>query len=135
MNLADSVEQVLRAQDVFGELFYAEFFRRCPRAEAYFENRDMKRQALVMTMTLQSVQQFHQGGFPAVDHYVEHLGSVHKRRSIPMDLYPEFRAAMLHTLARLLGEDWSDSLRNEWEIALDKTMRRMLEGYERPRGI
>lgn len=135
MNLVESVEQVLRAQDVFGELFYEEFFRLCPEAEPFFEHRDMKRQALVMTMTLQSVQQFHEGGFPAVDHYVHHLGGVHRRRNIPLTMYPQFRSAMIHTLAHMLGEDWSHELRSEWEIALDKTVRKMLEGYENPRGI
>ena len=135
MNLAESVEHVLRAKEVFGELFYEEFFRRCPEARDYFEGRDMKRQALVMTMTLQSVQQYHAGGFPAIDHYLAHLGGVHRRRAIPMEMYPPFRKAMLTVLARLLGEDWTHDLRVEWEIALDKTVRRMLEGYERPPGV
>ena len=135
MDLAESVDKVLRSQDVFGARFYEEFFRRCPQAEVFFENRDMKRQALVMTMTLQSVQQFHAGGFPAVDDYVEHLGSLHRRRHIPLTMYPQFRDAMLHTLAQLLEDEWSDALATEWGIALDKTVRKMLDGYERPRGI
>jgi hemoglobin-like flavoprotein len=135
VQLSESVDRILRHQNVFGELFYAEFFRRCPEARDLFENHDMKRQALVMTMTLQSVQQFHDGGYPAVDRYVEHLGGVHRRRAIPMTMYPHFRAAMLHTLAKLLADVWSTELRTEWELALDKTVRRMLEGYEHPRGV
>ena len=149
MELAESVQRVLRAADVFGELFYEEFFRRCPEAKPYFEGHDMKRQALIMTMTLQSVQQYADGGYPAVDHYIEHLGAVqvhqpaadldrlavHRRRNIPMKMYPQFRAAMLHVLGRLLSDVWDRDLRQQWETALDKSVRAMLKGYESPGGI
>ena len=135
MELAESVQRVLRAADVFGELFYEEFFRRCPEAKPYFEGHDMKRQALIMTMTLQSVQQYADGGYPAVDHYIEHLGAVHRRRNIPMNMYPQFRAAMLHVLGKLLSDVWDRDLRQQWETALDKSVRAMLKGYGSPGGI
>lgn len=135
MELAESVERILRTADVFGELFYEEFFRRCPEAEAYFEDHDMQRQALIMTMTLQSVQQYAAGGYPAVDRYIEHLGAVHRRRNIPMHMYTQWRSAMLHVLGRLLSDVWTQDLRQQWETALDKTARAMLKGYESPGGI
>jgi hemoglobin-like flavoprotein len=135
MELAESVERVLRAPDVFGEFFYEEFFRRCPAAEPFFDGHDMKRQALVVTMTLQTIQQFHDGGYPAVDRYVEHLGVVHRRLQIPMEMYPHFRAAMLKVLARLLSDVWSSELRRSWEVALDKSVAAMIKGSERPESI
>ena len=135
MELSESVQRVLGAREIFGELFYEEFFRRCPEARPLFDGHDMKRQALVMTMTLQSVQQFHDGGYPAVERYVEHLGAVHRRRGIPLEMYPHFRAAMLEVLGRLLADEWDATLRTEWELALDGTIRTMLEGYEKRPGV
>ena len=41
MNLDQSIKQVLNASDVFGELFYEEFFRRCPEAKPFFGDADM----------------------------------------------------------------------------------------------
>ena len=95
----------------------------------------MKRQALIITMTLQSVQQFHDGGYPAVELYIEHLGGMHRRRDIPLTMYPHWRSAMMHTLARLLGDHWTKELRDEWGLALDKTVRVMIEGYEHRKGV
>ena len=101
MDLSDSVKQVLAASDVFGELFYEEFFKRCPEAKAAFGDADMERQAHIITMTLTTVQQYHDGGYPAIEAYLKHLGIVHDRKDVPMETYPHWRAAMLHTLARL----------------------------------
>lgn len=130
MDLAESVNRMLGAGEIFGEIFYAEFFRRCPEAEAAFRNADMKRQALVVTMTLTTVQQFHEGGYPAVEAYLKHLGVVHERQQVPMDTYPHWRAAMLHTLARLHGADWHRGIAAEWGEALDGALRAMLHGIE-----
>lgn len=135
MELAESVERVLRAREVFGELFYQEFFRRCPEAEPLFDGMDMERQALVMTMTLQTVAQYAEGKYPSVDRYVSHLGAVHRHRNIPMEMYPHFRAAMLTVLGRLLSDVWSKELRSAWEIALDKSVRAMIKGGEHPESI
>jgi hemoglobin-like flavoprotein len=130
VNLSDSVKQVLAASEVFGELFYEEFFRRCPEAEPYFRGADMRRQQLMVTMTLTTIQQHHDGGYPAVEKYLKHLGVLHHRKSIPMDTYPHWRAAMLHTLARLHGPEWNRHLSAEWGEALDGALRVMLHGIE-----
>jgi hemoglobin-like flavoprotein len=135
MDLGVSVRQVLSAKDVFGEVFYEEFFRRCPEAKPHFGGTDMGRQALHVTMVLTVIQQYHNGGYPAVEKYLQHLGGQHRRRGIPMDLYPHFRSAMLSTLARFLGDDWDRELKSQWSLALDKTVRVMLHGYEKPESI
>ena len=135
MTLSESVDTILAHEDVFGELFYPEFFRRCPEAEPHFKGSDMQRQSLLVTMTLTTIQQHASGTKGAVEAYLVHLGAVHRRRSIPLELYPEWRGAMLSTLRKLLGEVWDTELRKEWENALDSTIRVMLGGYEHPRGI
>ena len=130
MNLSESVKQVLAASDVFGELFYEEFFRRCPEAKPYFGDADMERQALVVTMTLTTVQQYHEGGYPAIQAYLKHLGVQHDRKQVPMETYPHWRAAMLRTLAKLHGPEWNRKLSAEWGEALDGALRVMLHGVE-----
>ena len=130
MDLSDSVKQVLAASDVFGELFYEEFFKRCPEAKAAFGDADMERQAHIITMTLTTVQQYHDGGYPAIEAYLKHLGIVHDRKDVPMETYPHWRAAMLHTLARLHGPEWNRHLASEWGVALDGALRVMLHGVE-----
>jgi len=130
VKLSESVKQVLAASDVFGELFYEEFFRRCPEAKPYFGDADMERQALVVTMTLTTVQQYHEGGYPAIESYLKHLGVVHDRKEVPMTTYPHWRAAMLHTLAKLHGPEWNRHLSAEWGEALDGALRAMLHGVE-----
>lgn len=130
MNLSESVKQVLAASDVFGELFYEEFFRRCPEAEPLFGDADMERQALVVTMTLTTVQQYHDGGYPAIEAYLKHLGVFHERKNVPMDTFTHWRGAMLHTLRRLHGPEWTPELRAEWGEAFDGAFRAMLHGIE-----
>lgn len=130
MNLDQSIKQVLNASDVFGELFYEEFFRRCPEAKPFFGDADMERQSLLITMTLTTVQQYHDGQYPALESYLKHLGVVHERKNVPMETYPHWRAAMLHTLAKLHGPDWNRKLSAEWGLALDGALRVMLHGIE-----
>lgn len=130
MTLTESAEQILAAKEVFGELFYEEFFRRCPEARPFFGDADMKRQALVVTMTLTTVAQNHDGGYPAVESYLKHLGVMHQRKGVPMETYPHWRAAMLHTLAKMHGGDWNRSISAEWGQALDEALRVMLHGIE-----
>lgn len=130
MKLSESVAKVLATGELFGELFYSEFFRRCPEAEPHFRNADMKRQALVVTMTLTTVQQYHDGGYPAVEAYLKHLGVLHERLHVPMETYPHWRAAMLKTLARMHGDEWHREIASEWGLALDGALRVMLHGIE-----
>ncbi len=130
MTLSESVNQILGAREAFGELFYGEFFRRCPEVEPHFVNVDMKRQKLMVTMTLTTIQQHHEGEYPAVESYLKHLGVLHARAGVPMETYPHWRAAMLHTLAKMIGPDWNRTLSAEWGLALDGALRVMLHGIE-----
>jgi hemoglobin-like flavoprotein len=133
MELAESVKQILAASEVFGELFYEEFFRRCPEAKPLFGDVDMQRQALVVTMTLTTVQQFHDGDYPAVGVYLKHLGGLHDRKAVPVEMYPPWRSAMLKTLSRMHGADWSSELGFEWAAALDRAWSVMIHGQEERR--
>ena len=68
---------------------------------------------------------------PAVDAYLQILGTKHKRRGIPREAYQPFRDVLLETLGRSFGPVWDDNLAAQWRDALDVATEKMLEGYEK----
>lgn len=135
MDIGESVNLVLASGDGFGKLFYAEFFRRSPAAQAHFAGVDMEGQALALTMALTLIEQLQRHAFPAIGDYLEILGHRHFHRGIPVDLYPVWGEAMLTALARFHGEGWDVDLARQWREALAEAARIMLEGYGRHGGM
>ena len=135
MEIRESLRKVLDSRELFGAIFYEEFFDRYPEAKQYFTGVDMDRQALVLTMALTVIEHHHNGSLGAVEHYLHHLGTAHHRRGIPLDLYPKWIETMLHTFQRFLGDDWEPALADQWRQALEKTYEVMQQGYERRVGI
>ena len=135
MEIRESLQKVLDSRDLFGTIFYEEFFGRYPEVKKYFEGVDMDRQALVLTMALTVIEHQYNGTYGAVSHYLQHLGTAHHRRGIPLDLYPKWIDTMLVTLERFLGKDWDLALSEQWRSALEKTFAAMQPGYQRRIGI
>jgi hemoglobin-like flavoprotein len=135
VDIGESVSLVLASQDVFGDLFYAEFFRRSPGAKSHFAGIDMERQALALTMALPLIEQFHRHAYPAIENYLSILGHRHGHRGIPPELYPIWSAAMLAALEQFHGETWDAGLAEQWREALGEAARIMLEGYGRHGGV
>ena len=129
MNIHDSVAQVMNSKAAFGEAFYEVFFKRYPEVQAYFSGLDMKRQALVLTMAVAVVEQHYSSPHAATEKYIQYLGTQHYSRAIPRDLYPKWREAMLETLQRFLGDEWTDELATEWAKAINLCTEVMFEGY------
>ncbi len=50
------------------------------------------------------------------------------------DLYSDWRDCMLETLQDFHGNDWTDSLEQQWTEAINLAVDRMLEGYELEQG-
>ena len=135
MDIGASVGLVLASGDTFGKLFYAEFFRRSPAAQAHFAGIDMQHQALVLTMALPLIEQFHRHAYPAIEDYLGILGHRHGHRGIPAELYPVWSEAMLASLERFHGATWDAELAAQWREALAGASRLMLEGYDRHGGM
>jgi hemoglobin-like flavoprotein len=127
----ESLERILSSERDFGALFYKTFFARVPHAKVHFEGLDMERQALVLTMALTAVVQYHSDGFTAVQKYLRVLGTRHSDRDIAMDLYAGWAKSMLETLATFHGDDWNDALALAWQHALDDAINVMFEGYQK----
>jgi hemoglobin-like flavoprotein len=135
MTIADSLRKIMESERLFGSMFYDVFFERCPQAKAYFEGVDMRRQALVLTMALQMMEQYHTNNYAAIDHYLRHIGHRHDERTVPKKLYTDWRESLLATLEQFLGADWSDELAEEWGVAIEAATTAMFRGYDDPVGI
>jgi hemoglobin-like flavoprotein len=135
MTVAESMKQILESDQNFGSLFYEVFFERCPEAKTPFDGVDMKRQALVITMALQMIEQYYNNGYSAIDHYLRHLGMRHKSWSISKDMYADWSESMLAALEKFHAADWSDDLRTEWQKAIEAASEVMFLGYDEHAGI
>ena len=130
MNIRESIAHVMEQQEPFGKRFYEIFFRRCPEAEIYFDGIDMQRQVHVLTMALLVIEQTQTKAYGATKTYLRYMGNRHHRSSIPQELYPKWRDAMLETLQQLHETDWDDELAAEWGTGLQAAIDLMLDGYE-----
>ena len=130
MRIHDSVEKILRSKEVFGESFYQVFLRRFPEVAQYFRDIDMERQSLVLTLAVSIVEQYFTRGYPATEKYLKYLGTQHRKRGIPREVYSMWRDAMLETLEGFLADGWSDELAAEWRAAIDRATNLMFEGYD-----
>jgi hemoglobin-like flavoprotein len=130
MDIQTSVNRILASEEVFGNSFYEVFFRRYPDVQKYFSATEMKRQAALLTTAMILVEKYASEPNPAIEQYLQYLGSKHHERGIPRELYAHWREAMLETLAAFHGNEWNDVAEQQWRQAIDRTTEVMFQGYE-----
>jgi hemoglobin-like flavoprotein len=130
MNIHDSLHQVLASKTVFGDDFYQTFFRRCPEAKSYFADVDLQRQAVLLTMSLLVIEKQFGQPYAAAAEYLRYLGTKHHDRQIPKRLYVDWCDAMLETLERFHGTEWTHELRKQWQEAIELVTDLMFQGYQ-----
>ena len=135
MDINESLKAILGSDKLFGEQFYARFFKECPEAKEHFGDIDMGRQALVLTMALTLIEQHYTHGYAAVEQYLRHLGSRHKERHVPAGMYPQWRESMLATLEAFHGDQWNERVSTQWHDAIEGVSDSMLNGYDEHVGI
>lgn len=135
MDIRESLQQVMNSKELLGAAFYEVFFEKHPNVQQYFSGVDMRRQALVLTMALMLVERYYVTSFIATERFLQYLGTQHRERGIPRELYPDWIAAMLATLERFHGTTWSEDLARQWREALQKAVDKMLEGYNQDHRI
>jgi hemoglobin-like flavoprotein len=129
MDIHESLEHVLRRQEIVADLFYAVFLDRYPQVRRFFEGVDLSRQAVLLSIALKVIEQHYMGGYLAAENYLRYLGTRHDDLGIPENTFPLFREAMLATLGQFHGNLWDEGLAEQWRRAIDKAIRTMLEGY------
>jgi hemoglobin-like flavoprotein len=130
MDIQESVHRILARRECLADLFYLVFLDRYPEVRHHFEGVNLKYQAVLLTTALLVIQCHAMGSYPATTAYLRYLGSKHRARNIPPELYPPFRDALRTTLARFHSKDWDAGLAGQWRAALDKAVATMLEGYQ-----
>lgn len=130
MNISESVDAIMEDGDLIGGHFYDLFFEEFPDSKRFFAGVDMKRQAAVLTSALVLVESIYTKSSLALIPYLKHLGKVHQDRDIYPQDYSNWLTAMLKTLAKFHGQDWSSSLEQEWRNALQNAINVMLSSYE-----
>jgi hemoglobin-like flavoprotein len=129
MDLRESLDRVLKQQEMLAEQFYILFLDRYPEVRRHFQGVHMRRQALMLTVALMAVERHASHTYPAAEMYLHYLGTKHHLRGIPPESYPKFRDAFLEMLARFHGDEWNADLAAQWGQAIDHATETMLEGY------
>lgn len=129
MDIEESVTQLLESEEILGDLFYNTFLKRYPDVQRYFQDVNMAAQAALLTAALVIVERYYTIDGQAAAEYLRVLGTRHHNRQIPVELYPQWTAAMLETLQEFHGSAWTDELAGQWRAAIDRAIERMMEGY------
>jgi len=131
MRIAESVQKILSQKEPVVDRFYELFFNRHHGARNYFAGVDMRRQAILLTMALITVESHYSYSYPATEHYLKVLGSRHHEMGVRPELYPMFRDCLIEAIHDFHGDDWNEDLAVQWREAIKKATATMLEGYER----
>jgi hemoglobin-like flavoprotein len=130
MLFRDSVNRVIDQEqgERFADRFYVKLFELFPEMEQFFRDLDMKRQAAMLTMSLQVVAQHYRRPQRNTRDYLIVLGERHHQRGISRGEYRKFQHALLETLAEFHGEQWTSELADTWNTAFSRAIDVMLEG-------
>jgi hemoglobin-like flavoprotein len=132
MDINESLNRILQARDTVGELFYDHFLSTHPEVQHHFNGVDFKRQRVQLVTALMIIQRYHVDPTPAVEQYLQYLGTKHGEMNIPKEEYVKWTEAMIETMARFHGDEWSSSLEEQWREAIGKAVALMFKGYEEP---
>ena len=131
IDIHDSVNQILQSHERLTDSFYESFFRRRPDAKPFFADVNMRQQGVLLTMALQVTEHFYVDAYPATRKFLQVLGSRHRIRQIPKEMYDDWAETMIETLSEFHGMSWHAELESQWRHAIDCATRVMFEGYEK----
>ena len=87
------------------ERFYELFRNRQQFARNYFASVDMRRQSILLTMALITIESHYSYSYPGTEHYLNVLGHRHHEMGVKPDLYPKFRDCLIEALDNFRGDD------------------------------
>jgi hemoglobin-like flavoprotein len=129
VELSESIEKISSNETLALEGFYDRLFERYPEFQDYFSESRIHRQTVMLTMALAAVKQYPQVRGSA-NAYLKVIGTKHHERGISAELYPKFIEVLVEKVAEFHGDDWSESLAQQWTDALNLAAATMHEGYE-----
>jgi hemoglobin-like flavoprotein len=129
MDIEESLHCNLQEKENVASRFYPFFLERHPEARRYFAGVDMNGQAQLLRLALIMVERHHTHRYPATQSYLNYLGTKHRVRGIPEELFAPFRDALLAILEQFHGKDWDTALARQWREAIDLAVASMALGY------
>lgn len=130
MQINQSLQRILQAKDRLAEMFYDDFLEKFPEVRPYFAHADFHRQRILLTTALMVVERYYANPTPAVEQYLQYLGTKHNQMCIPRDSYPKWVETMLETMKRFHEDDWNPVLEQQWREAIDRARQLMMQGYD-----
>jgi hemoglobin-like flavoprotein len=130
MNIQESLQRILQEKDQLAEMFYDYFLEEYPELRPLFAKVDFKRQRVLLTTALMVVERGYTHPAPAVEQYLQYLGTKHHEFRVPKEAYAKWNEAMLVTMQRFHGEHWSEELAQQWRSAIELACELMFQGYE-----
>jgi hemoglobin-like flavoprotein len=130
MDIHDSLQRILQAKDHLAIMFYDHFLDKFPEVRPYFENVDFGRQRILLTTALMIIERYYSNPTPAIEQYLQYLGTRHHEMKIPREMYAKWIIAMIDTMQRFHGTQWSPELEQQWREAIDRARVSMFQGYD-----
>jgi hemoglobin-like flavoprotein len=124
-----SLNKILQARDQVGSMFYEHLLSQYPEIQRHFKGVDLKRQSVLLTTALMIIERHFAHPTPALEQYLQYLGSRHHGLQVPREVYTVWLQAMLETLQRFHGDDWTQTLESQWRKAFEGAIELMFDGY------
>jgi hemoglobin-like flavoprotein len=131
MEIHESIRHIKESKDELGAMFYERLFRQYPEVQQYYRDVDLERQSSLLATALMVVEGHATRSTPAMELYLQHLGTRHHDSQIPKDAYDVWIEAMLETMQEFHGQDWTPRLKSQWRRAFDRAVEIMFRGYDR----
>ncbi|MCU0447576.1 MAG: globin domain-containing protein [Microscillaceae bacterium] len=111
--IKSSWTHVIAYSDKAGDLFYRHFFALAPPAQDLFkDNLEIQNRKLLAAISLIVAK------LPKIEHIEEELHSLsqrHRKYGVRPEYFEAFGKAFMNMLAEVMGEAWSDEMREIWE--------------------
>ena len=127
MNLSESIDRIVAEERSVLERFYKVYLERFPEARPFFEGIHLHSQAAMLAVSLAAIRMY--PNFPnSTQTYFRVLGRRHGRLGIPKSLYEHFTSTILDVVSEFHGDDWNETLSEQWSSALERVVELMIAG-------
>ncbi|MCH5375414.1 MAG: hypothetical protein JJ992_15700 [Planctomycetes bacterium] len=130
MDINESLHRILQAKDGLAKMFYDHFLEKHPEFRPMFAAVDFNRQRILLTTALMVIERYRAHPTAAVEQYLQYLGTKHREMAIPRAAYAKWTVAMLETMQKFHGDDWSEEAEQQWQSAIEQARDLMLQGYD-----
>ncbi len=129
-----SFEKIRENKDVFALTFYEQLFIESPQLKPLFDNTNIPKQSeklygslVLLVENIRSPE--------VLQSVLGPLGEKHKGYGAIEKHYPLVGSALIHTLAKYIGEDWTQEVEQAWVTTYGAVVDMMLKGVEQAQEI